>query len=106
MSQFLVQKAASFKIGEIYRYTLTKWGKLKAKEYINEMFDAFAMIEKNKVFSRPIPSEFCIHGFYFQYKKHYVYWKYLKSGDIGIVTILHQRMHQLKQFENIQENGD
>ena len=48
------------------------------------------------VVSFPIPVDFGIDGLYFQYQKHYFYWKYLNSGDIGIVTALHERMHQIK----------
>jgi len=104
MVKFLVQKAASFRLDEIYRYSLSKWGSDAAKKYLEGMFKAFALIEQNKVSSRPIPSEFGIMGFFFQYKKHYVYWKYLSNGDIGIVTILHQRMHQIEQFRDLKED--
>jgi plasmid stabilization system protein ParE len=48
-----------------------------------------------------MPAEFGIDGFYFRYEKHFVYWKYLENKDIGIVTILHERMHQIKQFQKI-----
>lgn len=27
-----------------------------------------------------------------------VYWRRLSGGDIGIVTILHERMHQIERF--------
>jgi toxin ParE1/3/4 len=63
------------------------------------LFDAFGKIEKHEVFSRPIPAEFCVDGFFFQYQKHFVYWKYLPSGTVGIVTILHERMHQIERFK-------
>ncbi len=36
---------------------------------------------------------------FFRYKKHFVYWKYLSSGDVGIVTVLHERMHQIERFK-------
>ncbi|PHS15879.1 MAG: plasmid stabilization protein [Kangiella sp.] len=99
MTQIVIQKAASFKLDEIYVYSKEKWGKKKAKVYIREMFDSFEKIDGNLVLSRKIPLEFCVDGFYYQYKKHFIYWKYLKKNNIGIVTILHQRMHQLKQFK-------
>lgn len=101
MANYLVQKSASFRLDEIYQYTLNQWGVEKANTYISELFDTFSTIEEKKRLSRNIPSEFSVRGYYYQYKKHFVYWKYLKSGDIGIVTILHQRMHQLKQFESL-----
>ena len=32
--------------------------------------------------------------------RHYVYWKTLGNGDIGIDTILHERMHQMDRFRD------
>ncbi len=99
MSKIVIQKSASFKIDEIYVYSKNKWGKKIAKIYIKNMFASFDKIEDDLVLSRKIPVEFSVDGYYYQYKKHFIYWKYLKNKNIGIVTILHQRMHQLKQFE-------
>ena len=89
MTQFLVQNKASFRIDEIYRYTLERWGAGKAESYITGLFEAFEKIETHEIFSRPIPAEFGVDGFFFRYEKHFVYWKYLSNGAVGIVTILH-----------------
>jgi len=53
-----------------------------------------------------VPAEFGVNGFYVKYKKHFVYWRYLGGGEVGIVTILHERMHQVKQFKNPEFNGN
>jgi toxin ParE1/3/4 len=45
--------------------------------------------------SRPVPAEFGVEGYVFRYQRHFVYWRKLSNGDIGIVTILHERMHQI-----------
>lgn len=100
MPKFLIQAAASFRIDEIYRYTLEQWGATKAESYITGLFAAFEKIETHEVFSYPIPAEFGVEGFYFRYEKHFVYWKYLNNGMVGIVTILHERMHQFERFQN------
>jgi len=62
------------------------------------LFESFDNIGNSLVISYPIPADFGINGFYFRYEKHYIYWRYLNNGDIGIVTVLHERMHQIKQF--------
>jgi hypothetical protein len=36
----------------------------------------------------------------FRYQRHFVYWRTLSNGDIGIVTILHERMHQIDRFRD------
>ena len=33
-----------------------------------------------------------------RYITRFVYWRRLSNGDIGIVTILHERMHQIGRF--------
>lgn len=63
------------------------------------MFDAFDGIATGGVASRPIPVEFGVDGYFFRYKKHFVYWKTLSNGDIGIVTILHERMHRIDRLQ-------
>jgi len=97
---FKIESAASFRLDEIYQYTLHKWGENQAKIYVDGLFDVFEKIVKKQVLSHPVPAEFGVNGFYVKYKKHFIYWKYLESGEVGVVTILHERMHQMKQFKN------
>lgn len=95
MSQVCVQEAASWRLDEIYRYTRDRWGEAQAERYIAGLFDAFEQIESHAVASHPVPADFGVQGFFFRYEHHFVYWRRLSNGDIGIVTILHERMHQI-----------
>jgi toxin ParE1/3/4 len=90
VTKILVQEAASWRIDEIYRYTRDRWGTEQA-------FDGTAT---RRTASRFIPADFGVEGYYFRYERHYVYWRVLSNGDIGIVTILHERMHQIDRFTN------
>lgn len=98
MANVRIQEAASYRLDEIYRYTREQWGTQQAERYITGLFEAFAKIETCDVASRPVPAEFGVDGFFFRYEKHVVYWRRLSNGDIGIVTILHERMHQIDRF--------
>ncbi|UOD51442.1 type II toxin-antitoxin system RelE/ParE family toxin [Orrella daihaiensis] len=93
-----VQAAASLRIDEIYQYTKQKWGKRQADKYIKGMFAAFERIASHGVLSKPVPGEFGVSGFCLRYEHHIVYWRYLSDGAVGIVTILHERMHQIDRF--------
>jgi len=55
-------------------------------------------IKTRKTLSKPIPAEFGIEGYFFRYERHVVYWRRLSNEDIGIVTVLHERMHQMDRF--------
>ena len=96
--RYLVQRAASHRIDEIYQYTASKWGEPQAESYIQGLFDSFEKIGDHTILSRPVPAEFEVEGFFYRYEKHIVYWKYLEDGNVGIVTILHERMHQISRF--------
>ena len=93
-----VQEAAALRIDEIYRYSRERWGAARADTYITGLFEAFERIAGGGVPSRPVPAAFGVDGYVFRYEKHFVYWKTLNNGDIGIVTVLHERMHQMDRF--------
>lgn len=95
MTPVRVQQIAAFRIDEIYRYSRDRWGTAQADAYITGLFEAFDKIATGGVASRPVPAEFGVEGFVFRYRKHFVYWKRLSNGDIGIVTVLHERMHRI-----------
>jgi len=98
MAEVVVQEAASWRLDEIYRHTRERWGEAQAERYITGLFDAFGRIESRGVASRPVPAEFGVQGWFFRYERHFVYWRRLADGRIGIVTILHERMHQMARF--------
>ena len=98
MTRVRVQEAAALRIDGIFRYTRERWGADRADAYISGLFEAFGQIGSGGVPSRPIPAELGVNGCFFRYEKHYVYWKTLSNGDIGIVTVLHERMHQTGRF--------
>jgi plasmid stabilization system protein ParE len=98
MAAVRIQEAASHRLDEIYRYTQERWGTEQADRYVSGLFEAFDKIETRGVMSRPIPAELGADGYFFRYQRHFVYWRNLPNGDIGIVTILHERMHQIDRF--------
>lgn len=100
MAKVLVHEAASWRLDQIYRYTRDRWGTEHADRYITGLFEAFDGIQTHRTSSRPIPADFGIEGYFFRYERHFVYWRRLSNGDIGIVTILHERMHQIDRFRD------
>ncbi len=93
-----VQQAAALRIDEIYRYSRDLWGAARADACIIGLFETFERIAADEVPSRPIPAEFGVDGYVFRYEKHFVYWQVLGDGDVGIVAVLHERMHQIDRF--------
>ena len=98
MSRFKVQDGAGHRLDEIYRYTLDTWGEAQAERYIRGLFDRFAAIAEHRFPWRPVPAEFGVDGYVCRYEHHLIYWKLLADGEVGIVTVLHERMHQIDRF--------
>lgn len=100
MPAFVVQRAAGYRLDEIYRCTKNNWGKAQADKYIKGMFESFQSIADQTAFSKPIPAILGVEGFVSRYQHHYINWKQLANGQIGIVTVLHERMHQIERLKS------
>jgi toxin ParE1/3/4 len=100
VSGFRVQAAAAVRLDEIWRYTAQTWGEAQADRYILGLFARFEAIAAGSFPWRPIPAEFGVDGYVCRYEKHLIYWKILANGDIGVVTVLHARMHQIARFRD------
>lgn len=98
MAAVRIQEGASHRLDDIYRHTRNLWGSAQADRYIAGLVEAFQKIDARGVASRPVPAEFGVEGYFFRYERHFIYWRWLANGDIGIVTILHERMHQIECF--------
>lgn len=95
-----IQEGVSHRLDDIYRYTRDRWGDDQVEKYITGLFAAFDKIAAHDVVSKPIPAEFGVEGFFFRHERHFVYWRHLLNGDIGSVTILHERRHQTDRFRD------
>ena len=100
MIGFRVQHSAAHRLDEIYAYTRDAWGEALAERYIRGMFARFEAIAAKAFPWRAIPAEFGVSGFMCKYEQHYIYRKVLADGTVGIVTVLHERMHQIERLRD------
>lgn len=92
MAAIRIQEAAAYRLDAIYRVTRRRWGAEQAARYINGLFETFDRIESHGVLSQPVPAAFGVDGYVVRYERHAIHWRRLPGGDIGIVTILDQRV--------------
>jgi toxin ParE1/3/4 len=100
LAAYVVLDAAGRRIDDIYIYTRDNWGAAKADAYIRGLFARFEHIAARREAWRAIPRIFAVDGFYCRYERHYIYWRILSDGTVGIVTVLHERMHQIDRFRD------
>ncbi len=104
MSGYRIQAAALVRLEDIYRYTFERWGEAQAERYVRGLFARFETIADHQIPWRqipwrPVPAEFGVEGFVARNERHLIYWRELTDGGVGIVTVLHERMHQISRFQ-------
>ena len=97
-SSLRILRAAGQRVDEIFVYTRDAWGDEQAEQYVRGLFAKFEGIAARRATWRQIPAEFGIDGYFCRYERHYIYWRVLADGSVGIATVLHERMHQLDRF--------
>lgn len=99
MTGFRILPVAAARLDEIYNYTCDTWGADQAERYVRSLFDTFSAIAVRDVLWKPIPAEMGIHGWFCRHENHFIYWRELDDGCIGIATVLHERMHRVMRLK-------
>lgn len=94
MTNFTVSAIAGQRLDEIFAHTRETWGQAQAEAYVRSVFSCFDRIARRDRIWRAIPAEFGVDGYYCRHEHHYIYWRQCSDGTVGIVTILHERMHR------------
>lgn len=84
--------AADKRQDEIWDYTIGKWGEPKAVEYIRGMHGAISNARQNPKLWRTLGRTGFEKVFYIRYEKHFIFFRVLSGGVLGIISILHERM--------------
>ena len=100
MNSLRILPRAAHRIDDIYRRTAETWGADQADRYIRGLYARFEAIAARAIPWRPIPADFGLDGYLCRYESHMIYWRTLADGGIGIVTVLHMRMHQIARLQD------
>jgi toxin ParE1/3/4 len=98
VTSYRVSPLADRRLDEIYLYTRGQWGDGQAQAYVQSMFEKFDAIATRQHAWRAIPAELGVGGYFCRHEHHFIYWRELEDGKIGIVTILHERMHRIERL--------
>ena len=87
-----IYPAAHRRLIEIWHYTDKTWGETQADKYIRGLNKAIEKAAYNKYLWRKIAHEE-ISGIYFvRYEHHYIFFRELSNGVLGVVNVLHENM--------------
>ena len=87
-----IYPAAKKQILEIWGYTARAWSEDQADKYIRELVAAIHAAVGNRHRWRPVMDEDLQAVFFFRYQHHYVFFRELSKGSLGVISILHEKI--------------
>jgi toxin ParE1/3/4 len=99
--------AARARILEIWDYTEKKWGEDQADSYVRGLVDAINGLSEERRRWKPVRDEALTGLFFFHHRHHYIFFRELFPGMVGVISILHENMDlpaRLKEDAGQKEN--
>jgi len=77
---------------EIWHFTDKNWGEKQADKYVRGLYEAIEKAAVNKYLWRKIEHEDAQGIYFLSYENHYIFFRELSTGVLGVVNVLHERM--------------
>jgi len=87
-----IYPAARRRIIEIWHYTDQNWGEKQADKYVRGLYDAVENAADKKYLWRKVEHEEAKDIFFLRYEHHYIFFRELSTGVLGIINVLHEQM--------------
>lgn len=85
--------AALRRVREIWDYTDAQWGTDQADAYVRGLYDAVEYVSENREGWQPVTDSELDDIYVFKYTRHFVFFRELRDGSLGVASILHERMN-------------
>lgn len=98
MANYRFFHTADSRQDEIWNYTVENWGEKQAEKYITELHRHLEKLSDNKLLWRSLPGNLAVPDdldipvYFSHFQHHYIFFRELSDGCIGIMTILHDSM--------------
>ncbi|OOO28155.1 type II toxin-antitoxin system RelE/ParE family toxin [Agrobacterium sp. YIC 4121] len=83
---------------KIWRDTVNAWGEAQAEAYIRGLHVHLQRLCDNHLLWRRLPQRLAVssdlkrEAYFSRYEHHYLFFGKLDNGDLGVMSILHERM--------------
>lgn len=83
---------------KIWRDTVAKWGEAQAVTYIEGLHARLQLLSEDPILWRRLPRKLAVpadvkrEAYFSRYEHHYLIFRVLDNGDLGVMSILHERM--------------
>ncbi len=98
MSGYLFYSPADVAQDRIWADTVKQWGEAQAVTYITGLHTHLQKLSETRSLWRKLPRDLVIpadlrtEAFFSRYERHFLFFRELPSGKIGIMAIVHDRM--------------
>jgi len=100
-----VYQAAKERILEIWDYTERTWGEEQADKYVRGLVEAVNKVQGKRHRWRRMMDEALIGVFFIRYQHHYLFFRELSDGTLGVISILHENMDIPARLRDDSERG-
>lgn len=84
--------AARRSLLEIWHYSEQHWGESQADKYIRGLHEAISKAAGDKGSWRVLGQPELRDLYYIRYEKHFIFFRLLTTGVLGVISILHEKM--------------
>lgn len=97
MATYLFFPPADQAQDDIWHYTLEEWGQKQAEKYITGLHNHLQALSTKKKPWRNLPDTLVIppdlktRAYFSKYEHHYIFFRELSDGKIGVMSILHEK---------------
>jgi plasmid stabilization system protein ParE len=100
-----IYPAARERLLQIWDYTERKWGEEQADAYVRGLVAAAHDLRRQRIHWRPVRGDRFPGIWFIRHEHHYLFFRVLSDGDIGIISILHENMDLPARLKEDAERG-
>ncbi len=90
---------------EIWDYTCEKWGEEQADSYVSGLFVELDKISLARHRWNRVDNDELADVFVAKYRHHFVFFRELTDGQLGVISILHEKMDiPMRLIEDFERN--
>lgn len=101
-----IYQAAKERILEIWDYTERMWGEDQADKYVRGLVEAVNAAQGKRHKWRHVMDEALSGVFIMRYQHHYLFFRELSDGTLGVISVLHENMDIPARLREDSERGE